>query len=125
MQSPIVKDCLKVKIDGHTEPQLVLNILLHVSVRELHNNLVSATIYGVLKEATDEDDNIIISYSTLRSILLPQFLKFRQDTRSCVVANIAYLTKVYIHHYHHGVIFILKNSRISAKMLKTEGLGEK
>ena len=47
--------------------------LLQVSVRELHNNLVSATIYGGLKEAMDEDDHIIISYSTLRSLLPPQF----------------------------------------------------
>ena len=49
VKSPIVNDCLKVKIDGHTEPQLVPNILLQVSVRELHNDLVSATIDGGLK----------------------------------------------------------------------------
>ena len=47
--------------------------------------------------------------------------KCRQDTRSCVVANVAYLSKVYIRNYFHGVIVILKNSRISAKMIKTEG----
>ena len=40
VQSPIENDCLKVKIDGYTEPQLVPKLLLHVSVRELHNNLV-------------------------------------------------------------------------------------
>ena len=47
-----------VKVDVHAEPQLVPELLLHVSVKELHNNLVSATIDGVLKEAIDEDDNI-------------------------------------------------------------------
>ena len=31
LQSPIVNDCLKVKIDGHTEPSLVPKLLLHVS----------------------------------------------------------------------------------------------
>ena len=67
VQSPIFNDCLKVKIDGHTEPQLVQIFLLQVSVRELHNNIVSATIYGVLKEVRAEDDNIIINDSTLRS----------------------------------------------------------
>ena len=41
VQSPIVNDGLKVKIDGHTEPQLVPKFLLQVSIRELHNNLVS------------------------------------------------------------------------------------
>ena len=65
VQSPIVNDFLKVKMDGHTEPQLVSKLLFQVSVRELHNNLVSNTIYGGLKEARDEDDNIIISDYTL------------------------------------------------------------
>ena len=74
MQSPIANDCLKVKIDGYTEPQLVPEFLLHVSVRELHNNLVRATIYDGLKEARDKDDNIIISDSSLRP-LLPLQLK--------------------------------------------------
>ena len=46
-----------------------------MSVRELHNNLVSATKYGGLKEARDEDDNIITSDSTLHSLLPPQLKK--------------------------------------------------
>ena len=75
VQSPIVNDFVKVKIDGHTEPQLVPKLLLHVSVRELNNNLVSATIFGGLKEARDEYYNIIISDYTLRSLLPPQFKK--------------------------------------------------
>ena len=106
IQSPIVNDFLKVKIDGHTEPQLVPKLLLQVSVRELNKNLVSATIYGGLKEARYEDDNIIISSSTLRSLLPPQIKKCCQDTRLCVIANVSYLTKLYIHHYYHGVIVI-------------------
>ena len=43
VQSPIVNDFLKVKIDGHNEPQLVPKLLLQVYVRELHSNLVSDT----------------------------------------------------------------------------------
>ena len=46
-------------------------LLLQVSVRELHDNLVSATIDGGPKEARYEDDNIIISDSTLRSLFPP------------------------------------------------------
>ena len=42
-----------------------------------------------------------------------------------MVVNVAYLPKIYITRYCHGVIVIFKNSRISAKMLKAEGLGEK
>ena len=71
VQSPIVNDCLKVKIDGPTEPQLVSKLLLHVSVRELHKNIVSNVENGGLKEARYEDDNIIISDYTLRSLLPP------------------------------------------------------
>ena len=76
VKSPIVNYFMKVKTDGHTEPQLVPKLLLHVSVRKIHNNLVSNTIDGVLKEARDEDDNIIISDSTLRSLLPPRLRKF-------------------------------------------------
>ena len=49
LQSPIENDCLKVKIDGYPEPQLVPKLLLHVSVRELHKNLVRDKKYGGLK----------------------------------------------------------------------------
>ena len=49
VQSPIANDCLKVKIDGYTEQQLVPKCLLQVSVRELYNNLVSATKDSGLK----------------------------------------------------------------------------
>ena len=66
MRSPIVNDSLKVKINVHTEPQLVPKLLLQVSVREPHNNLVGATIYVRTKEAIYEDNNIIIIDSTLR-----------------------------------------------------------
>ena len=49
VQSPIVNYFLKVKVDGHTELQLVPKCLLQVSVRELHSNLVSKIIYRELK----------------------------------------------------------------------------
>ena len=55
-----------------TEPQLVPKFLLQVSVRELHNSLVSDPKYGGLKDARYEDGKIIISDSTLHSLLPPQ-----------------------------------------------------
>ena len=72
-QSPIVNGFLKVKIDCHTEPQLVPEFLLQVCIIEFHNNLVSDTYNGGIKEARDEGDNIIISDYTLRSLFSPQF----------------------------------------------------
>ena len=56
-------------LDDKTEPQLVPKLLLRVSVRELHNSLVSDPNNGGLKDARDEDGKIIISYSTLPSLL--------------------------------------------------------
>ena len=75
VQSPIFNDFLKVKFDGNTEPQLVPKFLFQVSVRELHNSLVSDPDDGGLKEERDADNNIIISDSTLCSLFPPQ-LKF-------------------------------------------------
>ena len=40
VQSPIANDCLKINIDGQTTPQLVPNLLLQLSVRDLHNIMV-------------------------------------------------------------------------------------
>ena len=59
------------KTYGHTEPQLDPKLLLKVSVRELHNRLVSDIDNGGLKEARYEENNIVISDSTLHSILPP------------------------------------------------------
>ena len=43
------------------EPQLVAKLLLQVSVREVHNIIVSPPEEGLLKEARDAEYNIIIS----------------------------------------------------------------
>ena len=59
-------------LDDQTEPQLVPKLLLHVSVRELHNSLVSDPNDGGLKDARVKYGKIIISYSTLCSLLPPQ-----------------------------------------------------
>ena len=58
--------------DDKTESQLVPKLLLQVSIRELHNSLVSDPQYGGLNDARDEENNIIISDSKLRSLLPPQ-----------------------------------------------------
>ena len=72
VQSQVSNDCLKVLLDDKTEPQLVPKLLLQVSVRELHNSLLSDPNYGGLKDAWYEDGKIIISDSTLRSLFPPQ-----------------------------------------------------
>ena len=72
MQSPIYNDFLKVIFTDQKEPKLVPKLLLQVSVRELHKRLVSDPNYSVIKEARDEEDNIIISDSKLRTLFPPQ-----------------------------------------------------
>ena len=72
VQTKIYNDCLKVMLDDQSEPQLVPKLVLHVSVRELHNILVSDPHDGGIKDSREEDDNIIISDYTLRSLLPPK-----------------------------------------------------
>ena len=64
VKSPIFNDFLKLNIDGHTEPQLVPKLLLQVSVRELHNILVSDSLDDGIKEEMNAENNIVISDST-------------------------------------------------------------
>ena len=70
-QSPISNDCLKVIFDDQTEPQIFPKFLLQVSVRELHNSLVSDPNDGSLQEARDEENIIIINYSKLLTLFQP------------------------------------------------------
>ena len=63
--------------DDETEPQLVPKVLHQVSVRELHNSLVSDPNDGGLKHARYEDVNIISSDYNLRSLLPPKFKNTR------------------------------------------------
>ena len=77
-----------------------------MSVRELHNILVSDTNGDGLKDARDEYGNIIISDSTLPSLLPPQFKKCLHVTRLCVVVNVAFPLKLYIYRFCPGVIGI-------------------
>ena len=75
LQSPISNDCLKVVLYDQTEPQLFPKLLLEVSVRELHNSLMSDPNDSGLKDARDEDGKIIIRDSTFLSLLPPQLKK--------------------------------------------------
>ena len=51
VQSSIFNYCLKVNTDGPSESLIVSKLLIRVSIRKLHNSLVSYPVYGGLKEA--------------------------------------------------------------------------
>ena len=108
-------------IDGHTELQLVPIFLLQVSVRELHNSLISDPVDGGIKEAKGAENNSIISDYTLRSLLTPQLKKCHQDTRLCVIVNVVYMLKLHIHNYYHGVIVLKKKHQIQNSQNRRSG----
>ena len=74
-----------------------------------------------LKEARDEENNIIISDSTLRNILPTQQNKSPLDTKLCMGVIVTVAKKM-----HSSLLswreHFLKNLNIKAVMHKTEGL---
>ena len=69
VQSPIYNDFILVIFDDQTEPQTVPNVLHQTYIRELHNILVRDPNYGGPKKTRYEENNIIISDSTLQTLL--------------------------------------------------------
>ena len=123
MQSPVFNDYLKLNIDGHTIPQFFPKLLLWVYVRELHSSLVSDPEDGVLKEARDVDNNIIISDSTLRSLLppLPKKLSARYKLMCgcefCISSKIIHSTLLAWRDW-----YLQTKIKIKSKIPKTEVL---
>ena len=97
--------------DDQTEPQLVPNILFRVSVIELNNSLVSDPNYGGLKDARDEDDNIIISDSTFRSLFPPQLkqipaqYKFMCGCECCILLEEMQHSQPHMNLFCAGICF--------------------
>ena len=60
---------LKWYIGGHYGPHLVTKLVLKISVRQLHNGMVSPPEEGGLREKIYASNNIIIIDFTLRTIL--------------------------------------------------------
>ena len=73
--SPIAKDCLKIKVTGTDKKEVVHKKLFQISVRELYNDLIKPEDQGGLKEAKDASGNVIIGLTTLRYLMPPQVKK--------------------------------------------------
>ena len=80
--------------------------MLQVSSRKLHNSLVSDPNYGGLKDAMDEDDNIIISDYTVCSLLSPQLKQMSARYRVMCDCKCFIYAKLYIHHLFTDVVGI-------------------
>ena len=100
-------------------------MLLHASVREIHNSLVSDPNDGGIKDTRDEDGKSIIRNSKLRSLLPPQFKKMSACYKVMCGCECCVSDKI----IHSSLLSwrdrYLKNSRIKAKMIKAEGLVRK
>ena len=72
MQSLIQNDHLYVSIDGNSKKYFMPKVLLQVSAQEILNSMVSNPEESGLKDARDEDINIINSDSTFHNIIPPQ-----------------------------------------------------
>ena len=89
-----------------------------MSVIELHNILVSDTNDGGLQDDRDEDSNIIISDSTLRSLLPPQ-LKHISARYKVMCGCECFISAKIIHSsFLSWCDRYLKNSKIKSKILK-------
>ena len=79
VDSPIMHDTLKV-FDATTgkKTKVLAKLLLQISIRELHNDLVAAAERGDLPELLDSNGRMIISDTRLRSILPPQLRRATQ-----------------------------------------------
>ena len=92
-----------------------------MSVRELHNSLVSDPNDGAIKDARDEDNNIIISDSTLSSLFLPQLKQMSAGYNIMCGCEYCISAK----NIHSSLLSwrdkYLKTSNIKSKTLKAEG----
>ena len=88
-----------------------------MSARELNNSILSDFYDGGLKDARDEDDNIIISDSTLCSLLPPQLKQMSARYKVMCGCECCIYTKI----IHSSLLYwrdrYLKNSKIKSKIL--------
>ena len=98
VQSPIINDCLKVNIYGHTRPPVVPQLLLTVFSRKFHNRLVIDPEHWwnqrgkrCREQYHYQKFYIVLNISTPTN-------KCQHNKRSCVLVNFVYLPRVYIPH---------------------------
>ena len=94
--------------------------------RSLSENFMTALL--VTQKMVDskmQEIQIIISLSVILHYVHYCHPNLKKIIKIKFHVSVVYLPKVYIHHYYHGVIGILKNSMIKSKILKIESLVKK
>jgi hypothetical protein len=76
IQSPITNDTLLLPDRETGVVMRVPKLLIEISIRELHNDLIESPESGGLAEARDAEGRVIISDSVLRCLLPPQLQGF-------------------------------------------------
>ena len=96
VQSPIASDTLLVRNAETGKKERVGKLLLEISVRELHNDLISTATGGLvdgLPEARDAKGKVVISDTSLRYLLPPQLKAMTERHKqmcgceTCIVAD--------------------------------------
>ena len=112
-------------INGHSEKQMAPKLLLQVSAQELHNKMVSTLEEGGLKEARDEENNIIIRNHTLCNILPTKlknmYSRYKDmcDCECCIYTKMIYYSLISLRDcYLRNINSISQNAqnRRSGKM---------
>jgi len=75
IQSPITNDTLLIDYRNTGVTTRVPKLLIEISIRDLHNDLLELPESGGLAEARDAEGKVIISDSVLRCLLPPQLWK--------------------------------------------------
>ena len=121
IESPIANDL--VKVPDKTDPTKTVKtnkLLLQISIRELHNDLVRE-----IPEATDPDGNVLISDTKLRQILPPELKRMTnryKKTCGCVdCLSIQYYQSAY-NRYKKILMNKLVNEREEKSLGSTERL---
>jgi hypothetical protein len=78
IQSPITNDTLLIRNRETGVITRVPKLLIEISIRELHNDLIELPESGGLAEARDAEGKVIISDSMLRCLLPPQLRKMTE-----------------------------------------------
>ena len=125
VQSPILMIVWKWKLMV-TPDQKFPKLLQQVSVRELHNSLVSDPENVWIEEARDAENNIIISDSTLRELFPPQLKQMSSHYKvicgceCCISSKTIHSPLLSWHDWYYIYIYIYISKTIKKGLVKNQ-----
>jgi hypothetical protein len=125
IQSPITNDTLLI-VNQETGIMIrVPKLLIEISVRELHNDLLELPESGGLAEARDAEGKVIISDSVLRCLLPPQLRKMtarHKQMCGCEVCLTVIGMQQSLNAWRHRLLRKLKDESAASYMSRDQKL---